>query len=108
MDEKTVVAYIAHRLEAAGGTGKEFTSGASKAIYQATQGVPRLVNQLCEFAMMYAWSDEAKVVSLRVVKSVLKDGVFFGGLSLEREEKDESDLLFLHARDRVVPEGRTG
>lgn len=107
MDEKTVIQYISHRLITAGGTGKEFTSGASKAIYQATKGVPRLVNQLCEFALMYAWSDEAKVVSLRVVKAVLKDGVFFGGLSLE-DSQDDSDLLFLHARDRVVPEGRTG
>ncbi|WP_171102138.1 MULTISPECIES: ExeA family protein [unclassified Ruegeria] len=122
MDQKTVTKYISHRMETAGGTGKEFTSGACKAIFQATQGVPRLVNQLCEFALMYAWSDETNVVSLRVVKSVLKDGVFFGGFALESDEdeikddekstaekeKDNSELLFLRSSDRIIPEGQTG
>lgn len=102
MDERTVKNYIAHRLQVAGGTGKEITPGASKAIFQATQGVPRLVNQLCEFAMLYAWSEERQKVTVTTVANVLKDGVFFGGLSLETEKPD---CLFLSQRDRVDTPG---
>jgi len=106
MDEETVKGYIAHRLEVAGGTGKEFTPGACEEIFKATRGIPRLVNQLCEFAMLYAWSDETKEVTAKTVAKVLEDGVFFGGLSLPDETHD---CLFLSQRDRVdTPEEKTG
>ena len=60
-------------------------AGICGVIHKATQGVPRLVNQLCDFAMLYSWSGEEKVVSEDTVKKVLSDGVFFGGYSLEEE-----------------------
>jgi type II secretory pathway predicted ATPase ExeA len=106
MDEETVKGYIAHRLQVAGGTGEEFSEGACKAIFTATRGIPRLVNQLCEFSMLYAWSEESPTVTALTVDSVLDDGVFFGGLSLE---PDDDDCLFLSQRDRVdSPEEKTG
>ena len=85
MDEDTVKAYIGHRLKRADGTGGEFTPEACAAIYKATQGVPRLVNQLCNFAMLYAWSSEVPEVDEDIVKKVLADGLFFGGHSLAEE-----------------------
>jgi type II secretory pathway predicted ATPase ExeA len=106
MDAATVKAYIAHRLRVAGGTGTEFTPGACKAIFAATQGIPRLVNQLCEFSMLYAWSGESQKVRATTVANVLKDGVFFGGLSLR---ENDPDCLFLSQRDRVdIPGEKTG
>ena len=79
MGEKTTIAYISHRLTIGGGTGKEFSRMASQAVFAATGGVPRLVNQLCELAMLYSWGKEEKTVSVRTVRSVLNDGIFFGG-----------------------------
>lgn len=106
MDEETVKGYIGHRLQVAGGTGSEFTEGACKAIFEATRGIPRLVNQLCEFAMLYAWGEEDQKVTVATVANVLNDGVFFGGLSLPDEEMG---CLFLSQRVRVdTPEGETG
>ncbi len=78
MDAPTVTAYIAHRLTVAGGTGEEFTPEAAEQVHRHTGGLPRLVNQLCDFAMLYAWSLEQTRVSDAVVEAVLKDGVFFG------------------------------
>lgn len=106
MDKETISKYISHRLTVAGGTGREFTPEACKAVYAATRGVPRLVNQLCEFAMLYAWSSEAEKVTKDVVKSVLDDGVFFGGLSEVEgtgSEEEDPDCLFLTQRHRVTP-----
>ena len=85
MDNPTVHGYIAHRLKVAGGTGAEFAPDACDAIYEATRGVPRLVNQLCEFAMLYAWSNESRSVTAETVDSVLADGVFFGALDPQEE-----------------------
>ena len=81
MGAETVASYVAHRLTTVGGTGEEFTAEALKRIHEVTGGVPRLVNQLCDLSMLYAWSDEAKEVTLTTVEAVLNDGVFFGAAS---------------------------
>lgn len=51
-------------------------------IFEHTGGVPRLVNQLCDFSMIYAWSDERHSVTPKEVMAVLNDGVFFGDISI--------------------------
>ncbi len=79
LDEANTAEFIAHRLRLAGGTGEEFSGEASALVYRMTRGVPRLVNQLCDLAMLYAWSDNETEVSRDVVQRVLDDGVFFGG-----------------------------
>jgi len=78
MDAETVPHYIRHRLKLAGGTGEEFTPEACHSIYLKSGGVPRLVNQLCEFALLYAWAAETHVVDETTIEQVLEDGVFFG------------------------------
>jgi hypothetical protein len=40
--------------------------------------VPRLVNQLCDFVLVYASSDGQDDVTHETVQRVLDDGVFFG------------------------------
>jgi type II secretory pathway predicted ATPase ExeA len=85
MGAEMVEAYVSHRLRRAGGTGGEFTREACGVVFEATRGVPRLINQLCDFAMLYAWSGEQTVVTEDTVQTVLADGVFFGGQSLSEE-----------------------
>ena len=86
MTAETVPDYIRHRLRIAGGTGEEFTPGACARIYAETAGVPRLVNQLCDFAMLYAWSNDEKNITTETVNDVLEDGVYMGNLSIDEEE----------------------
>ena len=78
LSSEEVVQYVQHRLKTSGGSGDEFTAKACNKIHEATQGVPRLINQLCEFALLYAWSGETRVIDESVVQQVLDDGVFFG------------------------------
>lgn len=77
MDAATVRHYIRHRLRVAGGSGNEFTPTACLMIYEQTEGIPRLINQLCDVAMVYAWSREEAVVTDDIVRNVINDGVFF-------------------------------
>ena len=76
MSAETVHQYIMHRLRTAGGTGQEFTPEACARVFQETGGTPRLVNQLCDFAMLYAWSAENKVVTAELIQGIIDDGVY--------------------------------
>jgi type II secretory pathway predicted ATPase ExeA len=77
MDVRTVRDYISHRLKVAGATVEIFNQPARNLIHKATGGVPRLVNQLCDLAMVYAFSKGNKSVTRPTVQQVLDDGVFF-------------------------------
>ncbi|WP_109465535.1 ExeA family protein [Albibacillus kandeliae] len=77
MSKDGTQAYIEHRMRTAGGTGNEFTSEAAELIFKATNGVPRLINQLCDFGLLYAWTDDSREVEERLIRSVLDDGTFF-------------------------------
>ncbi len=77
MDLRTVRAYIPHRIRIAGRDSKIFSTPAVDLIYQRTGGVPRLVNQLCDLSLVYAFSKGKQTVSLATVQQVLDDGVFF-------------------------------
>ncbi len=59
--------YIAHRLQVAGGASKLFTPAAIKAIYKHSGGVPRLINVLCDRALLGAYSQSAPQVTVPMV-----------------------------------------
>ena len=61
--------YIVHRLLTAGGTaaGELFPAASLRAIYRITQGVPRLINVLCDRALLGAYVENSRVVSRRIV-----------------------------------------
>lgn len=75
MSESEVEAYIRHRLTKAGGTGNEFSNEAIAFIAAETGGVPRLVNKLCDIALVYASVDETKQVTEVLVEGILEDGL---------------------------------
>jgi general secretion pathway protein A len=77
MDLKTVRGYIPHRLKVAGCERRVFTSAAISMIYDLTKGVPRLVNQLCDLAMVYAFTKGKRLITPTILQQVLDDGVFF-------------------------------
>lgn len=78
LSQSAVQDFIVHRLRVAGGTGDEIDEGARALIYEVAQGIPRLVNQICDMALLYAWSADSTVVDAKVVQAVIDDGVFFG------------------------------
>ncbi|MEE9427096.1 MAG: AAA family ATPase [Paracoccaceae bacterium] len=78
LSENATNEFIVHRLRVAGGTGKEIDDKAKMLIFEVSQGIPRLVNQVCDMSLLYAWSAETKLVDSKVVQAVIDDGVFFG------------------------------
>lgn len=88
MDQTTVRAYIKHRLEVAGAPSDLFSQGAADLVCEAARGVPRLVNQICDFSMVYAYAKGNKKISRLTVQQVLDDGVFFSEGLVDEVEDD--------------------
>ncbi|MEZ8101917.1 ExeA family protein [Vibrio bivalvicida] len=57
------VAYIDNRLKKSGGSESIFLLGHKKAIWRASQGYPRLINQICHKALLLASSQRVKQVT---------------------------------------------
>lgn len=75
----SVRGYIDHRMKVAGAQKGFFSSEAAELIFSATAGVPRLINQLCDLALLYVYTDENDEVTGDTIRQILNDGVFFGG-----------------------------
>ncbi len=60
--------YIDHRLRVAGGKKIGFVPAAAKLIYDASGGIPRRINQLCDFCLLTGFSRKLSEVDEAVVK----------------------------------------
>src|SRR5262249_56950133 len=78
------VQYISHRLEVGGRTEPVmFTPQALKIIHRASGGIPRLVNVICDKALVLGYGAGAKKIRGSVVKEVLKDWKAFQRPSID-------------------------
>jgi len=68
-------AYIRHRLAVAGGNAALFLPDAIELLHARTNGVPRLLNQLGDFALVYAYADGRKTIDADLVSQVLRDRI---------------------------------
>jgi type II secretory pathway predicted ATPase ExeA len=59
--------YIRHRLVIAGGTGDEISDQAARRVHVLSGGVPRLVNLLCDRALLGAFGRAQKTVDVPLV-----------------------------------------
>ncbi|MFH1045989.1 MAG: AAA family ATPase [Candidatus Omnitrophota bacterium] len=74
LDEDEVEAYIAHRLTVAGASGNTFfTKGAVSEIYKYSQGVPRLINILCDKALLAAFVEETKTITVELIIRCIRE-----------------------------------
>jgi general secretion pathway protein A len=60
--------YVEHRLKVAGALGEIFDAGAKREIFRQSQGVPRLINVICDRALLGAYSGEVRRVNRRMIK----------------------------------------
>src|SRR5882672_184528 len=66
--------YIQHRLSLAGGSGRpSFTKWALRAIHRSSGGIPRVVNNLCDKAMLSAFIRESDEVNFWDARRAVRD-----------------------------------
>lgn len=74
LSAKDTRAYVLHRLDVAGSQGRVlFTPDTFPIIFRYTGGVPRLINTLCDTAMMGAYASEQKQVGLKEIKAAIDE-----------------------------------
>ena len=67
-------AYVETRLRSAGAERNDlFTPAALKRIWQASKGIPRVVNVICDNAMMLAFADGRKRITPKLLREAVRD-----------------------------------
>jgi len=80
------VGYVRHRLSVAGGRSDIFTPEALERVHDCTGGIPRLVNLVCDTALVYGFSDQQTTIACDVIDQVVIDRSAGGLLPLKTPE----------------------
>lgn len=71
MPRAAVADYIAHRLAVAGCVSEVFTPTAVELVAIASAGIPRVINQICDYALVYAYAEGRDVADAVLVRQVI-------------------------------------
>ncbi|MEN8175830.1 MAG: AAA family ATPase [Pseudomonadota bacterium] len=78
--------YVVHRLRVVGGSPNLFSRGALARLYRLTGGVPRLINEIADRAMLGAYAAEKPVISAGMVSAAARQ-VLGSPLSVPRRRR---------------------
>ncbi|HLN25327.1 MAG TPA: AAA family ATPase [Patescibacteria group bacterium] len=96
LDAKDTAKYIKHRLTVVDGDPDIFSDEACAAVYYLTGGTPRLINTLCDFALVYGFAENLRHIGYELVLDVARDKLR-GGLSpLRPIPADLTDIQLRH------------
>jgi putative secretion ATPase (PEP-CTERM system associated) len=100
LSQEETLDYIRYRISVAGGSPDLFSDDSARMIWRYSRGVPRLINVLCDTALVYAFSEQVKKIELHLVEEVIKDKE--EGLAPVQEdlamEKEQGELEALSER----------
>jgi general secretion pathway protein A len=65
--------YIAHRLRVGGAAKEIFTELATREVHRRSRGVPRVINLLCDRALLAAFAAQAQSIGLGLVSQVERE-----------------------------------
>ena len=65
--------YIDHRMKVAGGLGETFDDSAKREVYRLSGGIPRLMNVICDRALLGAYSQESRRVDRQLVRGAASE-----------------------------------
>jgi len=73
LSEEQTRAYIEKRITVAGGREPLFTTEAVREIFRRTKGVPRLINNLCDNALLDGFTADRKIIDETLVREAADD-----------------------------------
>lgn len=74
MDFDDTRAYLEHRLAVAGNrVSCHFTPGAIRTIFRYSQGYPRLINILCDRALLVGYSENSREITVSMVNTAIRE-----------------------------------
>ena len=82
---RETVKYIKHRITVAGGDDNLFKQTAYATVYYHSGGTPRVINTICDMALVYGFADEAPRISKEIVLDAIRDRKV-GGLVIRDDQ----------------------
>ncbi|MEM1152963.1 MAG: AAA family ATPase [Pseudomonadota bacterium] len=103
LDAQGTMSYVRYRLEQAGATRDLFDLGALLAIYYYSGGIPRIINTLCDGALVFAYGQCHEKVHLNIVLDVVRakqiGGIHRASMDSPGREKVRADMIKLKGVD---------
>jgi general secretion pathway protein A len=66
--------YVAHRLRVAGANGRPtFTPWAMRTIHRYARGIPRLVNAVCDKALLYGYVNQTQDLTAKSIRRAIRE-----------------------------------
>ncbi len=78
LDAEETAAYVRHRLTAAGGNPNLFHKNALRLVHSNSGGIPRVINTLCDLALVYGYADEKKQIDALLIADIARDRIDTG------------------------------
>lgn len=90
LSEVETIQYVRHRLSRVGGSADIFSEAAIRLAHESSRGIPRLINQLCDTALVYAYAEQRTSIDADLMSDAIRDrcagGVFPGRLVVAAPE----------------------
>jgi general secretion pathway protein A len=95
LNYKEVRGYIQHRINIASRkTGIEFAAAAYRSIYQYSKGIPRLINIVCDRALLNAFVRNQQIISEKIAITAIRELGVSGDIKRRRLQKWKKTGLF--------------
>lgn len=97
LSREELKAYISHRLAVAGQNIQLFSDPVIKRIHQISQGIPRLINVICDRALLGSYVQDDSSVELATVNKAAKE--IFGEIKNQphQHKRDKTGKLYRYA-----------
>lgn len=73
LQRKETTAYILHRIRVAGGQETLFNRWALRTVYRLSRGIPRLINTICDRALLGAYGRNQKYINATIVRQAAQE-----------------------------------
>lgn len=74
LDKADTCNYVLHRLKVASQSDRQyFTEEALNLVYEFSRGVPRLINQICDSALLSGFITEVQIVDEKLLRDVIRE-----------------------------------
>lgn len=93
LSEDEVQGYIEHRLRVAGADRNIFSDDACKLIHVYSNGTPRLINLLCDTAMVYGFADQLEIIDEILVDEMVRERMADSIVPINKEALSRAPVL---------------
>lgn len=109
LQQEEVSEYIRHRLRIAGCPtyASLFTQDAYSSVWEASHGIPRIINFICDMALVHGYADGLNQIDANIIENVVasrRDSPLFKGFQ-KTTENDNNLSIGINSDYSVEPQG---